>query len=548
MRAVNLLPPDLRSGPKGSAPPISAGSRQLRRRCVRRPRRARRVRVRARPATSWPATPSSSARPSWPRRPPSGGRSRSRPRSSSRTPTSSAIANARVADRQGSRRLALRLGAGAARSLARRPGGRHDRLLQGRPRHGTAAPAAAPSGGIRGAITAPAITLAGCTTGQTEVATLMARLRTIDGVTRVSLSKSDKEADRGGGTGGDRTAPNATGYCGKASVPAFELVMFFEGAAAASTAPAPGAAATATASTTAGDAAPPAAAAPARDAGRTARPGARRRRSRGDAGCRHHHVPPRRLPRADTVTKNKTLLIAVVATAAAVAAFWILALAPKREEATALEGKIADQADRSSQARAADARELPGSQGRLRQELRHGGPARQGRAGRRRRPLAARAAGRRGRRHRRRLPHDPGRRRRRAVRRAPRPPARRPRRRPRARSAVGTAGFSAMPFTFSFTGTLRQPLAVLLPHGALRDPAQREDERHRPPAARWSRIDLQVDQAGFPNIRAQIGASSYLVPETQGLTAGATPAGPAATQRRPRLRPAAPPSRPPPRP
>ena len=45
---------------------------------------------------------------------------------------------------------------------------------------------------------------------------------------------------------------------------------------------------------------------------------------------------------------------------------------------------------------------------------------------------------------------------------------------------------------------------------------------------RLETIDLQVDQDGFPNIRAQIGASSYLVPETQGLTAGATAQGPAA--------------------
>src|SRR3954464_1259737 len=38
---------------------------------------------------------------------------------------------------------------------------------------------------LRGAITAPAITLNGCATGQTQVARLMARLGDIDGVTRV---------------------------------------------------------------------------------------------------------------------------------------------------------------------------------------------------------------------------------------------------------------------------------------------------------------------------------------------------------------------------
>jgi len=113
--------------------------------------------------------------------------------------------------------------------------------------------------GIRGAITAPAITLGGCTYSQTKVATLMARLRTIDGVTRVSLAKSDKEATAGATGGGDRNAPSATGYCGKADVPAFEVVVFFEGAAAASTAPAPGAAAattTTTSTATPGTAAP----------------------------------------------------------------------------------------------------------------------------------------------------------------------------------------------------------------------------------------------------------------------------------------------------
>jgi len=110
--------------------------------------------------------------------------------------------------------------------------------------------------GIRSAVTAPAITLVGCTYSQTKVATLMARLRTIDGVTRVSLSKSDKEINATAGGAADRNAPNPTGYCGKADVPAFEVVAFFEGAAEASAAPAPGAAA---ATTTAAPAATPAA-------------------------------------------------------------------------------------------------------------------------------------------------------------------------------------------------------------------------------------------------------------------------------------------------
>jgi Tfp pilus assembly protein PilN len=111
---------------------------------------------------------------------------------------------------------------------------------------------AAGGGGIRSAVTAPALTLTGCTYSQTKVAQLMARLRTIDGVTRVSLSKSDKEATASAGAGvgatTDRNAPSATGYCAKGGVPAFELVVFFEGHADASTAPAPGGAAAAAAS------------------------------------------------------------------------------------------------------------------------------------------------------------------------------------------------------------------------------------------------------------------------------------------------------------
>jgi hypothetical protein len=45
---------------------------------------------------------------------------------------------------------------------------------------------------------------------------------------------------------------------------------------------------------------------------------------------------------------------------------------------------------------------------------------------------------------------------------------------------------------------------------------------------RLETIDMQVDAVGFPRIMAQIAGTSYQVPATQGLTAGATPAGPAA--------------------
>jgi Tfp pilus assembly protein PilN len=101
------------------------------------------------------------------------------------------------------------------------------------------------SGGssLRGAIAAPAISLTGCTTSQREVARLMARLRNVDGVTRVSLSRSAKPDEATASTASAAGSPTAgaTGAsesgCGAGSPPQFELVMFFERAADATQSP-----------------------------------------------------------------------------------------------------------------------------------------------------------------------------------------------------------------------------------------------------------------------------------------------------------------------
>ena len=80
---------------------------------------------------------------------------------------------------------------------------------------------------LRGAIASPAIELAGCTTDQPAVARLLSRLRNVDGVTRVSLAKSIKpEATPAGGM----SAGSGTGAvgCGAGRPPAFEVVIFFE--------------------------------------------------------------------------------------------------------------------------------------------------------------------------------------------------------------------------------------------------------------------------------------------------------------------------------
>jgi Tfp pilus assembly protein PilN len=86
---------------------------------------------------------------------------------------------------------------------------------------------------LRGAIPAPAITISGCAPGQTAVARLMARLGDIDGVTRVSLSKSAAETiDAGSDTSGTSVERRNAAPCGSGKRPAFEVVMFFEKATA----------------------------------------------------------------------------------------------------------------------------------------------------------------------------------------------------------------------------------------------------------------------------------------------------------------------------
>jgi len=97
---------------------------------------------------------------------------------------------------------------------------------------------ASTSGGLRGAIAAPAVELKGCTSTQGAVARLMSRLRNVDGVTRVSLAKSTKVEVAGAGEPNALTAGADTAPCGtKDDPPGFELVAFFEGQADKSVAP-----------------------------------------------------------------------------------------------------------------------------------------------------------------------------------------------------------------------------------------------------------------------------------------------------------------------
>jgi Tfp pilus assembly protein PilN len=93
---------------------------------------------------------------------------------------------------------------------------------------------------LRGAISSPAITLDGCAPGQTDVARLMSRLHSVDGVTRVSLSKSDNvKIDSANASGTEAQRRNAA-PCGTGTHPTFEIVAFFEHASAAVSAPSAG--------------------------------------------------------------------------------------------------------------------------------------------------------------------------------------------------------------------------------------------------------------------------------------------------------------------
>ncbi len=87
----------------------------------------------------------------------------------------------------------------------------------------------------------PAIQIEGCTTSQASVAKLIARLRLVDGVQRVSLEDSTKgqESPTTAGAVASDTGSSATGDCrgGHAKYPIFNVDVFFEpnGAAVSAT-------------------------------------------------------------------------------------------------------------------------------------------------------------------------------------------------------------------------------------------------------------------------------------------------------------------------
>ena len=106
---------------------------------------------------------------------------------------------------------------------------------------------------LRNQLASPAIEITGCSTDQEQVARYLARLRSVQGVTRVTLAQSEKvdipaSSTGGGGGGGDSQSTDCRQ--GNRKIPKFELIIFFE-ASTATPGSAPSGAAPSSASTSA---------------------------------------------------------------------------------------------------------------------------------------------------------------------------------------------------------------------------------------------------------------------------------------------------------
>jgi Tfp pilus assembly protein PilN len=107
--------------------------------------------------------------------------------------------------------------------------------------NGSLGGASAPAGAAaaKGTSTGPSITLTGCTRSQSAVARLMSRLYSVNGVTRVSLGSSqESKADAATPTAGE-SSDNVGPLCGAGTRPDFSLVIHFKSTGAAATSATP---------------------------------------------------------------------------------------------------------------------------------------------------------------------------------------------------------------------------------------------------------------------------------------------------------------------
>jgi hypothetical protein len=93
-------------------------------------------------------------------------------------------------------------------------------------------------------------------------------------------------------------------------------------------------------------------------------------------------------------------------------------------------------------------------------------------------------------------------------------------------AAVGTAGFPTMPFTFAFVGSFfrLEDFFNRVSNFTSVTPAGNLVVRGR--LLSVDSFDLKAAPAGFPKVAASVKATAYVLPLGQGLTAGATAAGP----------------------
>jgi Tfp pilus assembly protein PilO len=93
-------------------------------------------------------------------------------------------------------------------------------------------------------------------------------------------------------------------------------------------------------------------------------------------------------------------------------------------------------------------------------------------------------------------------------------------------ATVGPAGFPIEPFTFTFQGNFFH-LADFFHRLERFVVATNKRVSVSGRLMTLNSINLGAASQGFPQISATISATTYLVPQSEGLTAGATPAGPA---------------------
>jgi type II secretory pathway pseudopilin PulG len=95
-------------------------------------------------------------------------------------------------------------------------------------------------------------------------------------------------------------------------------------------------------------------------------------------------------------------------------------------------------------------------------------------------------------------------------------------------ATVGTAGFPTMPFSFDFNGSFFNMQKFLNSLDALTTVQGKSiDVRGR--LLTVDGIDLKAGPKGFPDVTAKVAVTAYLLPADEGLTAGAAPGTPAGT-------------------